>query len=120
MKRDNELIIKILKQIEEEKTLTNVIVVEIEGYDDESVQYHVGLLKDAGYVIAKRTMSPVQYYISEMTWIGHDFLDAARDEGVVSKAKETAKQKGIEFASIPLDIAKELLMKSLKGIIGLD
>ncbi|WP_339267712.1 DUF2513 domain-containing protein [Paenibacillus sp. FSL W8-0187] len=118
MKRDMDLIIKVLKYIEEHNTATNNIVVEIEGYETEEeremVQYQVKILKDAGYVEAKGTLNPYVIYVKNMTWKGHDFLDAARNEVVVNKAKEIAKKKGMDFLSLPFEMAKALLVEVTK------
>ncbi|WP_342423116.1 DUF2513 domain-containing protein [Paenibacillus sp. FSL E2-0178] len=118
MKRDMDLIIKVLKYIEEHNTATNSIVVEIEGHesveDREIVQYQVKLLKDAGYVEAKGGLNPFEFYVRSMTWEGHEFLDAARNEVVVSEAKEIAKKKGMDFLSLPFEITKALLVDVAK------
>jgi hypothetical protein len=76
---------------------------------------------DAGLIAAYNHASKdgIRYEIKNMTWAGHDFLDSARSETVVEKAKLLAKSKGLEFASLPLDIAKELLSLSLRSMIGL-
>ncbi|ATF13624.1 DUF2513 domain-containing protein [Brevibacillus porteri] len=116
MKRDMELIIEILKRVEQEKTATNNIVIELEGYDFEVVQYHVGLLKDAGFLKAKATYNPLEYWISEMSWAGYDFLDAARNETVVEKAKEIAKKQGVELYNLPIAVIKDLLITGAKNL----
>ncbi|AOZ93638.1 DUF2513 domain-containing protein [Paenibacillus crassostreae] len=123
MKRDLDIIIQVLKYIEEHNTATNTIVVELEEYETEeekeNVQYQVQLLREAGYIEAKATLSPYQFYVKTMTWKGHDFLDAARDQSVVEKAKDLVKRKGLEFSTLPIDIAKDYLVHTLKSMIGL-
>lgn len=118
MKRDMDLIIKVLKYIEEHNTATNSIVVEIEGYDSEeereAVQYQVKLLKDAGYIEAKGSLNPYEFYVRSITWEGHEFLDAARNEAVVSEAKEIAKKKGMDFLNLPFELTKTLLVEVAK------
>lgn len=116
MKRDMELIIKILKTVEEEKTPTNNIVIDIDGHDFETVQYHVGLLCEAGFLKAKRSLNPLEYMISEMTWAGHDFLDAARNDTVVEKAKEIAKNQGVELFNLPIAAIKAVLVEGAKSL----
>ncbi|WP_054956488.1 DUF2513 domain-containing protein [Paenibacillus dakarensis] len=118
MKRDMDLIIKVLKYIEEHNTATNSIVVEIEGCDSEEkremVQYQVKLLKDAGFVEATGGLNPYEFHVRGITWEGHEFLDAARNEVVVSKAKEIAKKKGMDFLSLPFELTKTLLIEVTK------
>lgn len=49
-----------------------------------------------------------------MTWFGHEFLDAARNETVWKKAEERIKKSGVEVTvSILQDLLKELLKQSL-------
>ncbi|WP_337034826.1 DUF2513 domain-containing protein [Paenibacillus illinoisensis] len=122
LKRDMELIIDILKCIEETKTsASSAIVVHMYRYDtkekQEHVQYQINLLKDAGYVEARGGLNPYEFTIYNMTWAGHDFLDAARNEVVVSKTKEFVKSKGLDFLSLPIDVAKELLVETTKKML---
>ncbi|AFH62301.1 DUF2513 domain-containing protein [Paenibacillus caseinilyticus] len=123
MKRDMDLIIQILKVIEEYKTPTNNIVVQLDGYEDEEkdeiVQGHCVLLRDAGFIEGKVGYQPYTFTVTHMTWEGHEFLDLARNDTVVEKAKSVAKQKGLEFSSLPLDIAKDFLSSTFKSMIGL-
>ncbi|OMC74248.1 hypothetical protein BK125_20830 [Paenibacillus odorifer] len=118
MKRDMDLVIKVLKYIEENNTATNNIVVEIEGYEGEEerelVQYQVKLLRDAGYIEAKGVLNPFEFYVRNMTWEGHEFLDAARNEVIVNEAKEVAKKKGLDFLSLPFELTKALLVEVTK------
>jgi hypothetical protein len=112
MKRDMELIVEILKYIEVHLTTTNNIIVELDGYDHELVQYQVGLMKDAGFIEAKRVLNPSSYYISKMSWDGHDFLDAARNQVIVNKAKDIVKREGAELFKLPIHVIKEVLIKA--------
>lgn len=117
-----DLIIDILKCIEETKTsASSNIVVRMYGYDSEEkqehVQYQIKLLKDAGYVEARGGLNPYEFTISNMTWAGHDFLDVARNEVVVNKTKEFVKSKGLDFLSLPLEVAKALLVETTKKML---
>jgi len=51
-----------------------------------------------------------------LTWNGHEFLDAARNEGVWSKAKEKLKSIG---GDVPLDVVKAVLIEITKRQLGL-
>lgn len=114
MKRDIELIIKILKNVEESDCPNDRIFAEIEGYDDSLVQYNVGLMVEVGLIEAINATSKdgIKYLIRNLTWSGHDFLDAARDQNVLNKAKEIARRQGAELSNLPLDIIKGLLLKA--------
>lgn len=112
MKRDMELVRKILLAVEEAEDIEGGIQPEIEGYSDAQVTYHSGLLYNAGLITAMdaSSMDGPAYIITGLTWEGHDFLEAARNETVWKKAKEIIKNKG---GGMTLDILKQLLMKLL-------
>ncbi len=103
MKRDLDLIRKIL-QIVEECDNPNGIggKLTVPGYDDSFVSYHIKLLMDAGLVEAVDacTLGPNGYLFipKNLTWEGHEFLDASRDEKIWKKAKEWVIKEGSSFA----------------------
>ncbi len=68
MKRDMELVAKILAEVE--KLSASGGHVEIEGYPDDVVDYHINLLAASGYLRhnSKR-------YVEGLTWRGHDLCD---------------------------------------------
>jgi hypothetical protein len=48
-----------------------------------------------------------------MTWSGHDFLDAIRDEGRLSQAKDIfSKMGGVTF-----EVAKEVLVRLMMAAV---
>jgi hypothetical protein len=51
-----------------------------------------------------------------MTWAGHDFLDAARDETLWNKAKVKFVKPG---ASFTFELVKEWLKAEMKKRVGL-
>lgn len=122
MKRDMELVIKILKKIEEKNSPEPFYVrMSDEGYDDELVMYHLEIMKEAGLIEAVEfsTLDGYDIMVKRLTWEGHEFLDAARNDSVLSKAKEIAKQKGAELSSLPLMVVKDLLLATTKSWFGL-
>ena len=79
MKRDKRLILKILKHAREHCTGDKPIgVPHFEGYDPDFVNYHVGLCYQADYleVLEIKTQGPTLYRINNLTWAGHEALDA--------------------------------------------
>jgi len=90
MKRDMELIRRILQNAE-----------ELEFVDDEPYEryeakppleaYQIALMKDAGLVDAEIDTTigiPSGATIARLTWSGHDFLDSSRDSNIWKLAKE--------------------------------
>lgn len=87
MKRDMDLIRLILLQEESGETPQ-----ELKCYPDDLVVYNIALMKDAGLIEAGISVDangfPRGASITRLTWAGHDFLDAARDDTLWRKAKE--------------------------------
>ena len=101
MKRDMELVRKILLKLEENNIGNNDVI--IEGYDRSivaehcSIMYKYGLIKN--FNVASAGNNP--YYIfwaSGLTWEGHDFLDKIRDDGTWHKTVKTIAEKGLDMS----------------------
>ena len=95
MKRDFELLRKLLLDIEGD-------VVDVSSYSKEQILYHKALLLEAGLAdgpkahYSSREFSdiPDRVIIRRLTWEGHNFIDAIRDEGRWQKAKEWIRVGG--------------------------
>ena len=117
MKRDMDIVRRILLAVEE----ADAPVEALEGLDDSVFSYHAAILVEAGLVRGDAptygdTLQPFGASIFSLTWSGHEFLDAARNESVWQKATGTARAKGL---SVTLDVLKELLTATLRGQLGL-
>ena len=112
MKRDMELIRSIMLQLELGEPL------KFEGYDDQTVAYHVRMLIEAGYVEGESVGTSGGLYscVSHVTWAGHDFTDAARDPARWKKAKDIVAEKG---GAVTFDVLKQLLATLMKQALGL-
>lgn len=110
MKRDMELIRKILFAIEEnyvDTWLSNSEIL-IEGYNMETIAYHCAILHDAGFVSDYKghyAEGLVAFGVGRLTWDGHELLDKIKNETVWKKTKDTITKKGIPFV---LDAVKEI------------
>lgn len=115
MKRDMEFIRELLLKVEEEELRFEYVAT------DSKTEHHLDLLIEVGLIKAEKTHymdNTIIFDIIGMTWAGHDFLDAARDDKVWEKAEETAESKGMDLRSLPLEIVKDLLVESAKALIG--
>jgi hypothetical protein len=87
MKRDMDVVRLILMRQESGEAPP-----ELAKYTEDLIVYNVALMKDAGLVEAvianDADGSPRAAVIIRLTWAGHDFLDAARDDTLWRKAKE--------------------------------
>jgi hypothetical protein len=80
------------------------------GYEIREIHYHVRLLHDAGLLEADEIV-PGQWWPERMTWSGHEFLDAARNEDLWRETKRVvAKSAG----SAPFQVFQELLLRGLR------
>src|SRR4051794_19325385 len=103
MKRDMDLARQILLALEEnpESTGQQGVDVAIEGRSPVEISYHVMLLDEADLLEAMDASDSegLDWMPLRLTWQGHEFLDAAKEEGIWQKAKAIVKQKtgGLAF-----------------------
>jgi hypothetical protein len=112
MKRDMDLIRAILLDLEASEETTGRVPMELdlEGHSEAEIMYHVVLMGEAGLVETwdNSTMGEQVVLPTRLTWSGHEFLDAAREESRWAKAKKFAMEKtgGLSF-----DVMKQILIK---------
>jgi hypothetical protein len=113
MKRDMDLARQILFEIEGLPHGDDVIFQpEIEGHSSDEVSYHMMLLVQAGYIEGEE--APDGWHARSLTWQGHEFLDAARDETRWNKAKKIVMEKG---GAITFEMLKHLLLELMKNAV---
>lgn len=119
MKRDMELIRKILFAIEEKYVDVAIYDLEIDGYDLKTVAYHCSILKDAGlisdYGASYGGDELLDFGVGAITWEGHDFLDKIRNDTIWNKTKETIKSKGLPML---LDVVKSISSAIISGMVN--
>lgn len=102
MKRDMELVRKVLIAVENGQTNA-----PIDGYDEDTIKYHKALVIEAGLAEGSTLKSgtgnreiPAAVMLIKLTWAGHDFVDAIASESNWTKVKafllEAGKQVTIE------------------------
>jgi hypothetical protein len=118
MRRDLDLIRKLLLEIEAHDDPTDTMHVKGDGYTPHEVQYHLKLLRDAGMIVAVdfSSGSTMDYRPKSITWHGHEFLDAARNDTVWRQVKVLLKDKGIDA---PLSVIQQLAVKFVSVQLGL-
>jgi len=91
-----------------------------EGYTAAQVGYHKWLLIDAGLANGERLdisdSEAPEGAIINLTWAGHDFAEAVRNDTTWNKAMGTMKEKA---GSITFDILKQLLSVIIRSALGL-
>jgi hypothetical protein len=119
MTRDLDLVREILLAIEEKASPRNWFSPEISGYTKEEISYHIKLLIQAGLVEGKdlSSQSKFEFAASNLTWEGHEFLDASRDKSIWTKTK---KYFGTRISSVSFELIKQVLIDFTKKEIGLE
>ncbi len=120
MKRNLDLIRKLVLAVEDCPTGTVLDEIQIDGYTPEQIGYHSYLLVDSGLAegIDVGTLSDTSpnWLVQHLTSAGHDFADAARNESTWQKASDIVKEKA---GSVTLDVMKQVLIGLVKNTLSL-
>lgn len=112
MRRDWELIRRILLTLEEQETAhASVSPVHFPDTPAERVSYHIKLLIDAGYVEGTCNRSaPLFCMARTLTLAGHEFLDQTRSSTVWNRTLKLLQEKGVDlsFETIKLGVGHVL------------
>jgi len=114
MKRDMDLIRLLLLDIEGEAKP------DLSKYTEDQQTYHLALIIEAelahGGIAENNEGYPLAASATWLSWKGHEFLDAARNETIWKKAIATIKNAG---ASLPFPILQEILTQGIKKQLDL-
>ncbi|WP_448649413.1 DUF2513 domain-containing protein [Pseudomonas corrugata] len=122
MKRDLDLVRKILMYYEDKEMDGMDRTIELEGYGESSINYHLLLMDEAGLLRCERSVSSstpsrvIKVYPFSLTWKGHEFLSSAKNESLWGKAKSLSLDKA---GILSFDIMKDLLISMAKDKLGL-
>lgn len=117
MKRDLDLVRKILLTMESHKMtyIPDSYQLRIDGYVKEQIEYHMKIMAQADFLHIDTIESPAgsqlppDYKITSVfysiSWYGHEFLSASRDNKRWAKVKEVIQKVG--------DIAYPVIIKML-------
>lgn len=113
-----DLMRTILLEIEEDEGLGGAIDIKAPDYTPDQVTYHVGLLKQAGLIEAADAGSldgGPAFIPQGLTWNGHEFLDAVRNDTIWHQVKAEVNRLG----SLPIELVKTLTIKVVAKHMGL-
>jgi len=113
MKRDMDLIRLLLLDFEGEEE------VGLSNYTEEQLSYHIYLLIDGGLAVGNVSWANgsdgnpqiIASSIARLTWEGHEFLDAARNETIWKKTTGTVTKAGGAFTFAILKAALTTTIK---------
>jgi hypothetical protein len=108
-----DLVRELLRRIEEHPEAELPDRLQFDGKTEEEVSYHVMLAYEAGFIEAldASSTSGIDWMPQRLTWEGHEFLEATRDDGLWKKAKDTTLSKG---GGLTLDVLKAVLVELAK------
>lgn len=117
MKRDMELVGKILLRVQEQKNLTAQYI-KIPGYEPAIVGRHAQMLLEGGFLSGWQVKSnpPEEYpvvYASDLSWSGHDFVAIYQNKTVWKQIKSRLTVE--QFTSLSLTAFSELGMELIKA-----
>ena len=121
MKNDLDLIRLLLIEIEKRDEMFGSSELAVHGYDSGQIAYHVGLLKDAGFLETSGNSvytqkREKQWVIQGITFAGHDYLDAVRHSRIWQKVKDAAAQGGM---ALTITLAKQLAEQIGAQVLGM-
>ncbi|KXL53691.1 hypothetical protein CLNEO_09170 [Anaerotignum neopropionicum] len=126
MKRDMDLIRKILFKIEEEFPAGQLLLhcINIEGYDMETVADHCQLMYESGLINDYRPTrggkgaSVLFYSIGNLTNEGYDLLDKIREDTIWNNTKTTITEKGLPLViDVIKDVSSTIISSMVEGVI---
>ncbi|HHQ4804944.1 TPA: DUF2513 domain-containing protein [Aeromonas veronii] len=124
MKRDWDSVRFLLTSLEALPNTDHYLSLSDFEFTDEdaaySTSYHIELLIEARLVEGEMryTMDggPKNFLALRLTWAGHEFLDAIRNDTVWSKTKDTFAAKGLDMT---FETIKAVAAASMTSMLGL-
>lgn len=115
MKRNWELIRKILFKLEQKVDDTPLDSESIKGFPPDVVAYHYQLLAQAELICIEdnSTMGDADFVAINLTWQGHEFLDKIRSDTAWNKIKQIIKTKEIDLSFDAIKLAGKSLLIAL-------
>lgn len=120
MKRNMDIVKKLLLLIENNEDDRCELKIP-DDINKDIAAYHLKIMDQAGYTKSViRYASDELYWISSsLTWQGHEFLNAIKNERAVEIAEKEAESKGSKLADLPFEVVKQLVIASSKQLLGL-
>lgn len=118
MKRDFDLIRRILIDLENEpEAAARLFPQSFPEWPSETVNYHIWLLMQSGLVSGvcnhEQPRAGFNCYAVCLTWQGHEFLAAVRDDTAWRKLRQTLADKSVDLSFEALKAAAALLLKQV-------
>jgi len=119
MRRNFDLVRGILLKLEQHEHGSAPRRLQVEGYTDEQVGFHVHLMGQADLLEVEDSTTTVSQSPAALplaiTWAGYEFLEASRQDTVWRGAKKRLMDAGAGFS---LELLKTVLMDLSKRALG--
>ena len=122
MKRDMDLVRKLLFEIEKcDDPWGPHQSLKIDGYSNQVVSYHIKLLAEAGLIeaqdVSEMGADGFRWWAGSLTWEGHEFLEAARDDARWNRTKKLVVEKagGLAFEALKFALIQGIKSQLLPG-----
>lgn len=125
MKRDWDIIRDILLKLED---LEPSVVLEPKDFPSDKISeyaYNANLLLEAGLVHGGTDGTLMadlnHFWLSRLTWDGHELLDAIRDDSIWNRTKNRFASEGISMTfdlvkNVATEISAALLRRTMAGV----
>ncbi len=134
MKRDMDLVREILLKAEtREKVSTGDLLGLVEPTEEgaKKLAYHLEMLTQQAKFLGgnahwthgvgpNHDEARREWYALDLTWAGHEFLDAVRDPEIWRKTKEGANKVGNWALDFVVELAKGYAKQKAKEMLGID
>ena len=118
MKRDLDLLRNMMLRIE--ANTPNQFDMQACHFEDlcdiDTLNYHIALMVDAGFIESIERPIQGEYYIRRLTNSGCDYLDVVRNDSVWAKTKQRLSSVG---GSASIEIVKAVAIACLKNALGI-
>ena len=92
----------------------------VPDYPEHLVNYHLDLMISAGIVNGKMhwmNRGRGVAIVNGLTWEGHNYLDAIRDQSIWARTKDLLRSKGQDIRHLPSEVVFEVVKKVASGEI---
>ena len=121
MKRNMDLVRSLLLRLEECPHGYAPSRIEVVGHTSEEVGYHFLLMLEAklidGAEFSESGHPSPSAMPNRLTWLGHDFLDACRDNGRWRKAQGIFERVGGVTMDVAIKVLTSLLNKQVDELL---
>ncbi len=103
---------------EETRDPYELIDPKFDGHSEAEISYHIALLDDAGLLHGqdRSAIGIFRWSAGTLTWAGHEFVDAVRDDGVWKEALALTAESG---SGTVFGLLNKAIMRVLEKRTGL-